>query len=624
MKDKLITALVILVCVFSGTYFMTRFNKEHDFLYGDAVGYYLYLPATFVYHNLQDMDQLPESDSLGKYVHTYVREAKAASLAKTNEKHWVDQYTYGIALMELPFWTGAHAYELLAGKPAKGYGAVYKAAIIAGNILYVLLALLLIYRVLRNYFEHIPSVLTVGLLLLSTNLFWFTFRQFGMSHVPLLFLYALLIFLTIRIHKRPSLLSFMLMGLVAGIITVIRPTDIVCLLIPFLFGVYNKQTLLNKWSFIRQHRKDVLIAIVCFTVPIIPQLLYWHLTTGHYIYYSYHEQTFNWTEPIQIVKGLFYFGNGFFPYAPVMVFAIAGIFLFRYTRPWITVMATLLPLYIYIIYSWYCYNYINGFGSRPMIHMFPLLAIPLGAFVQYVSKKGPVLRVLFAIYCIFFTVVILNLSRLQTENKYFSDRANMQLYTGMMLKSNLTYRDLVAYDVFEYQPDETKLQKIKTIAVQDFNDSIGNHYSPGITSEPGYVYNLWQGEEYFPDGIEVVYDKKTFGDAKWVRCSGDFMYPTYSSLGLRIFVFGIINEQGDYIKWMGCSIENKIGITDSSCEHIGDNMHIDHFEYNKWGNIYFYARIPRDIKDGDKLVLNIWNMSKGQTYMDNFRLELYK
>jgi len=37
-----------------------------------------------------------------------------------------------------------------------------------------------------------------------------------MSHVPLFFLYAVLIYLTIQVHKQPKLSRFMLIGLTAG------------------------------------------------------------------------------------------------------------------------------------------------------------------------------------------------------------------------------------------------------------------------------------------------------------------------------------------------------------------------------------------------------------------------
>ncbi|WP_336518634.1 hypothetical protein, partial [Pollutibacter soli] len=181
-----------------------------------------------------------------------------------------------------------------------------------------------------------------------------------------------------------------------------------CLLVPALYGVYSKETLIQRLAFLRTHLRKVLGAAAVFILPIIPQLLYWKMMTGSYLFYSYGGQSFNWNDP-KILEGLFYYSNGWLPYSPIMVFSLAGFFLYRYIKQWFWCLGLLFPLYVYIIYSWYCYNYINGLGSRPMIHIYPLLAIPLAAFLLWVwNRKSIVLNVVVALVCSFF--VSLNIS----------------------------------------------------------------------------------------------------------------------------------------------------------------------------------------------------------------------
>lgn len=623
MRNRLLTTIVISVIILLGALYTINYNKKHDFLYGDAMGYYSYLPATFIYHNLQDMETLPPDKNLGHNVYTYLREAKEVSI-KQGDEHLVVQYTYGVALMEAPFFFIAHIYAKVTGQPADGYSNVYHVMLIFAHMLYVLLGCILIYKILRRYYTHTASILTIALIMLGTNLFWFTFRQQGMSHTPLFFLYALLMYITMLLHTHPKRYHFLLLGLIIGIITVMRPTDIICLIIPLLYGVYNKETLRNKITLIKENSASIALAAVIFVIPIIPQMLFWHLTTGKYIYYSYGTQSFNWSHP-EIIKGLFSFGNGFFPYAPVMIFAVAGLFIMRNTRNWTGVFLLLLPAYIYIIYSWYCYNYINGLGSRPMIHLYPLLAIPLGAFVQYILRRGIAVKILFAGISVFFILIMLNFSRLQAQNKYMSDEANFQFYTGMMLSSKMTYNNLVEYNIGEFQPDENDLVKIGTLAEQDFNDSTRINYVPDTTTGEGYFFHMFYGEEYFPDGIgiDVPYKKEDFKDAIWIKCSGRFMYPSYASNSKRIFVFGILDENNSYIKWKGCLIDNKIGIADGSSPYAND-IHLEHYDYKTWGYVYFFTKIPNGLKEGDKIVLNMWNVAIEEMYMDDFKLELYK
>src|SRR5690606_34609670 len=98
-------------------------------------------------------------------------------------------------------------------------------------------------------------------------------------------------------------------------------------------------------------------------------------------------------------------------------------------------------------------NYINGLGSRPMLHMYPLLALPLAAVIQYISKKGAIVKTLFSLACLFSIAVVFSFSMLLAQNKYRSEDANVHFYMQMLFKNKLSYNDLLAYDLAERQPD---------------------------------------------------------------------------------------------------------------------------------------------------------------------------
>lgn len=615
--------IIIIATILIGILFLYKYSQKSLSIYGDSMGYYIYLPSTFIYGNLKDMNVQPEGVTIDQDVLRYATE-NHSSRADLQEPHWVNQYTYAVALMEMPFFLAAHLYEKINGLPADGYSRIYIWAIFFSGLFYTFLGLWLIYKVLLKYVTPLVATISLAILVLGTNLFWFTFAQIGMSHTLIFFLYTLLVYCTIRLHETPKRKYFLIIGLSAGLITIMRPTDIVCLLIPLLYGLTSRQTIAEKALLIKDNIYSIAIAAVLFIIPIVPQLLYWKWLTGSYLYYSYGDQKFFWSNP-KIIEGLFYFSNGWFPYSPVMIFSLLGMLIYKRQKKWMPVLLTLIPLYVYIIYSWYCYNYINGFGSRPMIHMYPLLAIPLALFIAWVTKKGLVVKTAFILFCVTTCIILFTLGSKMAQFKFRSENANVQLYTGMLLNKNVSYKTLVSWDLSEFQPNEKDLTKISTLICQDFNTPSSDHYVQDPNDSAGYVYHVWDGEEYFKDEVSISYKNGTFNDAEWIKCSADFMYTDYADQNIpRIFVLSILDKNGNFKTWKGCKIDNKIGISDSSCKHNGDILMMQHYEYWRWGPIYFFTKMPEDIEEGDIIKLGIWNMNKKQLFFDNFCVELYK
>lgn len=619
--QKKYSLLILISIILISSLFVLKYSRSYFSLHGDSMGYYIYLPATFIYHNLKDIDVEPAEKKMAPQILEYALATKAAR-TDTNQQHTVVQYTYGIALMELPFFLAAHGYEVFTGGVTNGYASSYLYAIFFSGLCYMLLGMFFTYKSLRKYFSHLHSLLALAIILMATHMFWFVFVHIGMSHIPLFFLYSLLVYLSIRLHEKPATSFFILIGFTAGLITIIRPTDVICLLIPLLYGLNSKEALRDKIALIKQYYRSVLLAVVAFVLPIIPQLLYWKMLTGKYFYYSYGNQKFNWGAP-KIIPGLFHFNNGWFPYALIMIFAICGFFLYKKYRQLAPVLLVLFPLYIYIIYSWYCYNYINGLGSRPMIHMYPLLAFPLAAFISWVSGKGLVAKTLFFCFCIFSMGSILSFSKLMSEHKFKSEDANFQFYAQMLFPNGLTSNKLLAWDLAEYQPDIEQLKKIKTLAVNNFDVPFTDHYVPD-PEDTGYVCHMWEGEEYFQDGdIKIPYTPEALGDAKWIKCSARFMCTEYTGMP-TLLVFSVIDQDNKINTWKGCKVGIQIGLADSSCKHTKKDITLFHSEQWKWGLVSFFTKVPKGLTPSDTLMLNAWNQGKKQIFFDDFKIELYK
>ena len=619
---RILWVFTVVVCA----WFFTTYGRKATMLYGDAAGYYWYLPATFIYHNHDSLNKLPPEDQTISPAARYYAATMDGNDWRTPTGRLMVQYTYGVALMEAPFFFAALFIAHATGGNTNGFTPYYESAMKLATIIYAALTLLLIYRLLRKRYAPNVSATTIALLLVGTNLFWFSLRQAGMAHIPLAFLYALLMILTERITQRPKPALFAAMGGVVGLVVLIRPTEIICLLIPLLYGVWDKASAKARVRFLRQNAGGLLIAACAAAVPIIPQLLYWKYMAGSYLYYSYSGQQFFWTKP-QIAAGLFSPRNGWLYYTPLMAAAIAGLLLWRRYRPWALVLFTLLPCYIWIVYAWYCANYINGFGSRPMIHLYPLLAFPLAAAVTWGAGQGKGWRMALALFAVLCIALNLRWSVLQALGLLKSEEANTPYNLSIFLQNRLTYEDLVIRDNGIFQPTPEKLQKIGMLRYHSFDDSLTDRYVPDTSergTRVGHFYRMGE-EEWLPDGVKINLLARidSLKSARWVRVSGRFLctqWPGY----YKHHLFFIINRDRKEILTARCQIINKIGISDRSCPHADTLFTVDHEEVRRWGHVFFYVPLPKDLRDGDEIGFDIWNPGHQEILLDDLTLELYR
>lgn len=622
MNNRFIYALIITIAIAVVLLFAGKYSRDNSMFHGDALGYYSYLPSTFIYHNLEHPEELPDDTTIFYMVRQSVASMKTGGL-RSSKGYIINQYTYAVALMEMPFFLAAHGYERMMGYKANGYSSNYNIAIKVSSAFYALLGLIVTYLVLRKYYDTYCSLITTVLILLGTNLFWFSVHQAGMSHPILFFLYACVIYLTIKLYEKPKTGLFAMLGLLLGFIVIMRPTDVVALCIPLCYGVYNKATLQDKWTFIKEHKTGLAIAVCAGVIPLLPQMIYWKALTGNFIFYSYGEQSFNWKHP-HIIEGLFYFSNGWLPYAPAMLFALAGIAFYKQYPKWVSSIWVISPLYVYMIYSWYCYNYINGLGSRPMVHLYALYAIPLAAFVQYAFRKGVMFKVFFIVVSALFVAVEYSFSELRYKVLLNTDEANAQYSLHMLFRNSIGYDDLVMNDIGMKQPDTSKLVKIAVLAEDHFDDSTSEHYVRNTAENPEskFCYRMTD-DEYAPNIFRIPYDKKLFKEAKWFKCSGRFMVNVWPAYRRHIMCLSV-SRNGKSTMWVGCNIDNKIGLLNNECGHANKNLKLDHFEYQRWGRVSFFVKVPSDLREGDTVEFLIWNLFKQEMAVDDIKLELYR
>jgi hypothetical protein len=360
------------------------YKKEKKAIFWDVLEYYSYLPATFIYGDIK----------LGFMNDNSVNWQNKFWPRQTPDHHRVFKMTMGMSVMYSPFFFTAHGIAKLFSLQADGYTNIYVFALLFSCLFYLTLAYFVLRKLLLRWFSDTVTALTIICIGLGTNIFYYTTIEAPMSHAYNFSLFIFFIYFTISWYDKQRFSTTILLGLIGGLIVLIRPTNII-IWIFFLFLYISKPSdlLLRVQLLLKQYVKLLIIA-ACVVIVIFPQLLYWKIVTGSWIYYSYDNEGFFFNHP-RILEGLFSYRKGWLLYTPVITFALIGIpFLWFKAKELFVPVLMFVIINIYIVFSWWTWWYGGGFSQRAMIDSYALLAFPLAAFISVVWKRSVSLKII--------------------------------------------------------------------------------------------------------------------------------------------------------------------------------------------------------------------------------------
>lgn len=337
----------------------------------DIHNYYSYLPNTFItgdYHQ-----RTWNADSNRMEIVTYSLDAP-------------EKMTAGLSVLYAPAFLAVHYLAPLLGYKADGYSLPYRIGLVFALYPWLWLGLFYLYKVLFLVFKKEWLAFWIPLLLFfNSNLYHYSVYENAMSHAFTFSLMSIFMYNVLQ-WWRTALWGYTIMaGLLAGLVVWIRPINLILLLFA-LFAYHFLKMEVNwkkKWLQITEHA--LVLAFVAFLV-LLPQLLYWKHISGQWVYYSYGEEGFFWSDP-KIFSGLFSFRKGLFVYSPTLLLLFPG-FLALWSRfRWgTTLLFALISLFVYVTFSWWCWWYGGGFGARTLIDAYPLLALPMGAALYMIAR----------------------------------------------------------------------------------------------------------------------------------------------------------------------------------------------------------------------------------------------
>lgn len=615
MKSKAAFLFIVFVYLFS----FLHYKNYRSFLQGggDSWGYYAYLPALFIY---DDIDNLQKTIAKRADYNTSGVSVQENGYLKIEEAHAFKQntiikYTNGVALLYSPFFFAAQLFCRYTNLyPADGYSLPYNIMIGIATLLYSLLGLWFVKKLLSKHFEDNISAAVLIIIGIGTNLYFFTVSHLGMSHPFLFALYGFCLYAVDTFYETKKIKYALLIGFSCGMITLIRPNEIIVLLFPLLWNVLSWKSIKERYHFLRMNFWLYCCMALMFIACLLSQFLYWKLLSGHFLFYSYTKEGFDFLHP-HIKNGLVGFANGWLSYTPVMLFAVIGLVLLpRYFKKSALASYLFLPVFIWVIYSWWCWQYINGFGSRPMIETYPIWAFPLACFLVFIWEKT-ILKIVSFLIIFFLLFVNLFQSWQFEKGLIWTEDANFAFYKAIFLKTKSNYNAHIAYDCAESQPDSAELKFIKPIQTLSFDDSTDVQFTTTTKSGSGYAFELYEGTSpaiHVTAPASGAQPLDYFKISCWVYCK-DLQYDHYKQAVLA----AEFKHGGNQIRWRSVRLQTKIDNTEHLILHIGKT--------HQWQYVSFFVRAPHRFKENyDELNVLVWNPSNVPIIIDDIKVEHWK
>jgi len=447
MKSKL---SLIAVLVISLIYVQFRFAHT-DFQKGnplkvttwDAFGYYMYLPGIFIYNDVTELKWLPEIENEYQLTGGQLYQAN-----KVENGNYVFKYLGGVAIMQAPFFLIGHAIASFSDYKADGFSAPYQYSIALGAIIYFILALYLLRHILLRYFSDRTTAITLLFLTLATNLIQYISIDGAQSHAYIFPLYVLIIYGSIKWHEKPKIKWAVLIGLIIGLATISRPTEAIMLFIPLFWETHSKESAKIKWQKVKLHLNHIWVAILFGIIGVLPQLIYWKITSGSFVY----DVGSKWFFLNPWFRVLFGFENGWFIYTPITLFFVLGFFFMKNMVFKKSVIVFCL-LNIWIIIAWSDYKYGATFSTRAMVQSYPVFALAFGALLHRIEqRKWKYVFYLVGLYLI--AVNFFQIGQYNTNVIHYKGM-NALYYSRIYLDSNPTSLDMSLLDTDEIIDDES-------------------------------------------------------------------------------------------------------------------------------------------------------------------------
>ncbi|KAF0196927.1 MAG: hypothetical protein FD166_2205 [Bacteroidetes bacterium] len=563
----------------------------------DVFGYYLYLPATFIY----DDPGLANTAWLDKIVEKYEPSPTLYQLVPAADGNRVIKYTAGMALLYSPFFFIAHWIAPLSGYPADGFSLPYQLIVSLGGLFWIVLGIYAFRKLLLKFFNDQTTSVILILIIAGTNFLHLAALDGTLlTHNILFTLYAFLLLSTIEWHDKPSLRAALFTGFLCGLIALIRPSEAICFLIPLLWNTGTRKAITDKISLLRSHPLHPLLALFGALIIGSVQLFYWKKFTGEWFFYSYGNpgEGFRFFPPY-LGEFLFSFRKGWLVYTPVMIAVLAGfISLYRRHREIMPAVAIFFVLDLWIVSSWSCWWYAGGsFSARAIVPAYLVLAFPLAYLTQAITVHWRRIALIVA-----GLLVLLNLFQ------------SWQFYSGIIDKERMT-RAYYSAIFGKTKIDNEKLDKLLLVERSTGSSETIIHperYSGLVVFENDSTSFAdttgalkLSRENPFAPGPDIPYKTLTSSDHVWIRSGVEVFLPEGYS-GPPPLLVTAFHFHGQAYKYRAEAIPEPDPAR------------------GMWHKIEYWYLSPEVRTNQDNLKVYVWHSGETPVFVRNLRVEKFE
>ncbi|MCK9205392.1 MAG: glycosyltransferase family 39 protein, partial [Bacteroidales bacterium] len=490
----------------------------------DVFGYYLYLPAWFIHHDLG----IKDFGWVQQILDTYNPTIGFYQAYMGPAGGYVMKYPMGLAILYSPLFIVGHFAAHIFGYSPDGFTLPYQVSMAFGTVIYAFIGLWYFRKILLRFFSDRGTAITMLVVVMGTNYLELTAVDGAMPHNFLFTLFALIVWLTIKWHEDPRWKYAIPLGLLCGLVFLVRPTSAVIVLVPILWGFWNRSSISHKFSQIINNYPHVIIMIIGFFAVVFLQMIYWKIHAGTYLYFSYgKDDSLEWLAPY-LGKVLFSYRKGWLVYTPVMIFALIGFYpLAKKYRSIFLAVFLFFIVNLLVIASWPAWWYAGSFSQRALMESYLLLAFPLGALMDWIFlKKRPINWIIFIVIGF---LIVFNLFQTwqYTHNVIDASRMTREYYWRVFGKTSVTDVDRLYLMPFETIEDREVLPVTgksinKVLAQYDFENADPDNqiiFCKDTANTGKYSMRLSKKNEFSP-GINIPYDQLSLRDFAGVQMCG--------------------------------------------------------------------------------------------------------
>ena len=387
---------------------------------GDGVGYYAFARAPLIQHNLDFTEDYRHANESFRGPRLD-ENGQPKSEFRTPTGHLENHFTVGPAILWMPFLFLAHTGVLIAralgsSVAADGFSAPYRVTMAFATAFYAFLGLLLAFRLARQYVEERWALLATLSIWWASSLPVYMYFNPSWSHAHSAFAVALFLWYWHETRSSRSLQQWLVLALITGLmLNVYYPNAMILAALAIeVFRQYYfafrpdlsaaPDSALRVPQLLLRHFLFAAVVLIC----LLPTLVTRYLIYGNPFESGYTPlRDWLWFSPA-FFDVLFSSNHGLLVWTPVLLLAIAGLFIFwrRQRRVGTPFLAAFLAFYLLIA----CYPDwagISSYGNRFFVSLTPLFILGLAVFLDRLAQLFRSRRAALVAACAALTLFVL-------------------------------------------------------------------------------------------------------------------------------------------------------------------------------------------------------------------------